>query len=385
MSKFESRLTVGDRRHHVVASTTPSGYLVEVDSVSHRVSRDEGGVVRSPAPAVVVAVRAAAGTDVEAGDTVMILESMKMETPVKAPYAGRVREILVGVNSQVDGGGALLRIDRVDDGAAASTTPTVEFTADSLTPVTEPKEQALADLAAMRALIMGYDVSGTRGRGLLAHYNSVRSETPIDDPELLRASLGVLATFADLCELSRNRPAGEEESGDERVHSPREYFHAYLHSLDLEREGLPEAFRARLAAVLTHYGVTDLEPSPELEEAVYRVFLAQERTADQIPIITGLLDRWRNAVPGFTAEMRQAAAEVVERLVVATRLRYPVVGDLARSIRYEAYERPLIEAARGDVFADVREQLKQLAAGPDPAEYAMRIEALVASPEPLIR
>ena len=27
---------------------------------------------------------------------------MKMETPVKAPYAGRVREILVGVNSQVD-------------------------------------------------------------------------------------------------------------------------------------------------------------------------------------------------------------------------------------------------------------------------------------------
>ena len=37
------------------------GHLVEVDSVSHRVSRDEGGVVRSPAPAVVVAVRAAAG------------------------------------------------------------------------------------------------------------------------------------------------------------------------------------------------------------------------------------------------------------------------------------------------------------------------------------
>ena len=60
----------------------------------------------------------------------MILESMKMETPVKAPYAGRVREILVGVNSQVDGGGALLRIDRIDDGAAASTTPTVEFSDD---------------------------------------------------------------------------------------------------------------------------------------------------------------------------------------------------------------------------------------------------------------
>ena len=147
MSKFESRLTVGDRRHHVVASTTPSGYLVEVDSVSHRVSRDEGGVVRSPAPAVVVAVRAAAGTDVEAGDTILILESMKMETPVKAPYAGRVREILVGVNSQVDGGGALLRIDRIDDGAAASTTPTVEFAGNTGRTMSDARARALGYLA----------------------------------------------------------------------------------------------------------------------------------------------------------------------------------------------------------------------------------------------
>ena len=385
MNKFESRLTVGDRRHHVVASTTPSGYLVEVDSVTHRISRDEGGVVRSPAPAVVVAVRAAAGTDVEAGDTVMILESMKMETPVRAPYAGRVREILVGVNAQVDGGGALLRIDRIDDDAAASTTPTVEFETGAGLPADDLRGRALADLAAMRALVMGYDVSAARGRALLADYDQVRNQTQIDDPELLRASLGVLSTFADICELSRNRPAGEEEAGDERVHSPREYFHSYLHSLDLEREGLPEAFRTRVAAVLANYGVTDLEPSPELEDAVFRVFLAQERAADQVPIIAGLLERWRKAVPGFTPDMRQAAGEVVERLVVATRLRFPVIGDLARSLRYEAYERPLIDEARQAVYDDVREQLRLLAANPSPAEYAERIDKLVASPEPLIR
>jgi len=385
MNNFESRLTVGDRHHHVVASTTASGYLVEVDSVSQRVSRDEGGVVRSTAPAVVVAVRAAAGTDVEAGDTILILESMKMETPVKAPYAGRVREILVGVNSQVDGGGALLRIDRIDDGAAASTTPTVEFGDHSTTaPVVDPKSQAIADLAAMRALIMGYDVSAARGRALLAHYDQVRSETPLDDADLLRASLGVLATFADVCELSRNRPAGEEEAGDERVHSPREYFHSYLHSLDVDREGLPEAFRARLSAVLAHYGVGDLEPTPELEDAVFRVFLAQERAADQLPIVARLLERWRNAVPGFSPEIQQAAGEVVERLVVATRLRFPLIGDLARSIRYEAFERPIIDDARQGVYADVREHLHALEADPSLQEYVERINALVASPEPLI-
>ena len=277
MNAFESRLTIGNRNHHVVASSTASGHLVEVDSVSHRVGRDEGGVVRSPAPAVVVAVRAAAGTDVEAGETVMILESMKMETPVKAPYAGRVREILIGVNSQVDAGAALLRIDKIDDQATAAPTPTIEFDTDEKRATASPKAAALADLAAMRALVMGYDVSAGRGRALLADYNRVRDHTPIDDPDVLRASLGVLATFADICELSRNRPADGEEDTVERVHSPREYFHAYLHSLDLQREGLPEAFRSRLSATLAHYGVTELEPGPELEEAVFRVFLSQQR------------------------------------------------------------------------------------------------------------
>ncbi len=385
MSKYESRLTIGDRRHHIVASTTPSGHLVEVDSVSHRVSRDEGGIVRSPAPAVVVAVRAAAGADVEAGDTVMILESMKMETAVRAPYAGRVREILVGVNSQVDGGGALLRIDRIDDDAAASTTPTVEFSDISEAPTGDPRAESLSTLAGMRALIMGYDVTAARGRKLIVDYDRAREQTRLEDPELLRASMGVLATFADVCELSRNRPAGEEQAGDERVHSPREYFHAYLHSLDVDREGLPETFRSRLSAVLAHYGVTDLEPGPELREAVFRIFLAQERAADQLPIVTRLLERWRNTVPGFDEETRLAIGEVVERLVVAARLRYPALGDLARSIRYEAYERPLIEDARSQVYSDVRAHLAALGQQPDSQEYAERIQALVASPEQLIK
>jgi hypothetical protein len=66
----------------------------------------------------------------------------------------------------------------------------------------------------------------------------------VDDPDLLHAELALLTTFADLAELSRNRPTTDEEAGDAQVHSPREFFHAYLHSLDIDREGLPDAFRA---------------------------------------------------------------------------------------------------------------------------------------------
>jgi biotin carboxyl carrier protein len=44
------------------------------------------------------------GAAVAAGDTLLILESMKMEIPIEAPSAGRVREILVAVDDAVDEG-----------------------------------------------------------------------------------------------------------------------------------------------------------------------------------------------------------------------------------------------------------------------------------------
>ena len=66
----------------------------------------------------------------------------------------------------------------------------------------------------------------------------------MDDAELLHGELALLTTFADLSELSRNRPTSAEEQSDEQVHSPREHFHSYLHSLDIDREALPESFRA---------------------------------------------------------------------------------------------------------------------------------------------
>ena len=58
LSALESRLTRRRAsRFPVVAVEATGSHLVEVDGVTHRVTRDAGGVVRAPAPAVVVAVR----------------------------------------------------------------------------------------------------------------------------------------------------------------------------------------------------------------------------------------------------------------------------------------------------------------------------------------
>src|SRR6478735_1884821 len=119
------RLVVGGRRYHLVTATHGPTTLVEVDGVAHRVSRDEGGVLRSPAPALVVATPVSVGAEVEAGAPVLVLESMKMETVLYAPFAARVKELLVITGSQVETGAPLLRLEPVaDDAAAEEVAPT---------------------------------------------------------------------------------------------------------------------------------------------------------------------------------------------------------------------------------------------------------------------
>ncbi|MEP7034692.1 MAG: biotin carboxylase N-terminal domain-containing protein, partial [Actinomycetota bacterium] len=386
LSPFESRLRLGAARFQVVSVSNSSGYLVEVNGVSHRITGDQSGVVRAPAPAVVVAVSVTAGEDVEAGATIAVLESMKLQTAVQAPRSGRVREVLARVNSQVDAGAPLIRLDRPVAGVAGSDDSALTFTAPMFgepSAAADAPTRALEHLAALRAMVTGFDVSAIRARTLVAEYDRLRNGLP-DDADLRRQELRLLITFADLCELSRNRPTSAEEDPEERVHSPQEHFHTYLHSLDVEQERLPAAFRTRLSRVLGHYGVADLERSPELEEAVYRVFLAQQGAADQVPVIADLLQRWLDEPEVSTDPARHEMREVLDRLIVATQLRYPTLGDLARSIRFRFFDNPVILAAREKVLAGVREHLLYLDEHPGAADYAHRIEILTTIPEPLI-
>ena len=118
IDEFHTRMTVGDRRYRLVTATHGPVHMVEVNGVAHRVSRDEGGVLRSPAPALVVASPVAVGDLVAAGAPVLVLESMKMETVLRAPFAARVRELLVMTGSQVETGAPLVRLEPVEDDAA---------------------------------------------------------------------------------------------------------------------------------------------------------------------------------------------------------------------------------------------------------------------------
>ena len=65
----------------------------------------------APMPGQVLAIPASSGTDVEAGDTVVILEAMKMEHAVTAPRAGVVGEVAVRLGEQVTRGQRLAVVE----------------------------------------------------------------------------------------------------------------------------------------------------------------------------------------------------------------------------------------------------------------------------------
>jgi acetyl/propionyl-CoA carboxylase alpha subunit/acetyl-CoA carboxylase carboxyltransferase component len=377
-----SRLEVGDQRFRLVSATHGTVNLVEVDGTTHRITRDEGGVLRSPAPALVVAVPVSVGDEVPAGAPVLVLESMKMETVLTAPFPARVRALLVSAGGQVETGMPMIRLEPVGDAAEAAavagTGPELELPGERGESDQERAENRLQDL---RDLLLGFDL--TDAAQTLADYQRYRARLARTGAVPVRAELAIFTAFADLCELARNRPGGEEPDGD-RVHSPREYFHSYLHSLDLDREQLPESFRSRLTRALGHYGVADLERTPALEEAVYRIFLAQPGAPSHLQLVNNLLQQWLNDDPP-PAPQADDFRDALDRLVAATQLRYPVVGDLARSVRFRWFDKPIVDAERAAVLAGVRDELVYLAAHPDAADYTERLDALAAIPERIVQ
>ena len=75
-------------------------------------SNGSNKAVTSPLPGSVFALKCKVGDQVNEGDTVMILESMKMETEVNTPHSGTVNSILVQEGANVQTGDELILISQ---------------------------------------------------------------------------------------------------------------------------------------------------------------------------------------------------------------------------------------------------------------------------------
>ena len=71
----------------------------------------EGGLI-APMPGKVIDVKVKKGSKVKAGDTLVIIEAMKMEHSIKATETGKIARVMIQLNDQVDNGATLLVLEK---------------------------------------------------------------------------------------------------------------------------------------------------------------------------------------------------------------------------------------------------------------------------------
>ena len=79
---------------------------------SKRVEKKD--VLVSPISGKVVNVKVEEGTSVKKGDVLMVIEAMKMEYLIKAPFDGIVKKIYLSVDEQIDMGMTPIEIEKTE-------------------------------------------------------------------------------------------------------------------------------------------------------------------------------------------------------------------------------------------------------------------------------
>ena len=381
VNDFERRVRCAGRFHRVVAVTQGAMFRIVVDGTTHRVTRDDGGVVRAGWPAFVVSLLVQPGDQVLEGDPVVVLESMKMESTVTAPYPGEVVGVDVVPNAQVSTGAPILRIRAAEPVlGAVPGGATLDLTGMEArpTPGMPPCDRVFGSL---RNYLLGYDLDPATLRRLLVEQRRLGEISPADNAGLLRCEDGLLDLFAEVGALYRPRTETQPDDALTAT-STQEYLLAYLQWLDADRAGLPDAYRQRLESALARYGVEGLERTPELAAAVVWMFRSFSRVGDLVPVVLSILARRLRAgdvlAPLADADMRSR----LDRLATSAQGRHQDIADLARDVRFHYFDEPVLESLVTREYDETEHVLDTLEADPAGPERDAAIARLVRSPHP---
>ncbi|HET7892008.1 MAG TPA: carboxyl transferase domain-containing protein [Candidatus Sulfotelmatobacter sp.] len=375
LDKFECWLIAFGQRFHTVSVCQGVRSRIEVNGVAHQLDRDDGGVVHAPAPSVVVSIAVKAGDTVEVGDRLAVLEAMKMETQVVAPFSGKVRKVMTMPNVQVDAGAPLLQIDAVASDETAASQQRVNF-GDLKSSQEKTDASCIQTLKEIRQIVLGFDLDPAAYSRLLATWSQT---CPAYSDEVTQHEDEILSIFTEICSLFHREPEVNHRASAEEPSAESQLF-SYLRMIETNGESLPPAFVEALRKTLDHYGVRELNGSPELKESLLWICKSHQRMDQQIPIVLDILERRLHrakALPPVSNSFRT----LLDRMIPITHELYPAVSDLAREVRYRCYDQPIFERARDQVYREAEDHLDYLAEHPDAADNCARLHALVECPQ----
>jgi len=108
------RALVARRGEKLLVALDGDGRVYELALADAAGTRGEhagaAGAITAPMPGKVVSVAVAPGDGVEAGQVLVVLEAMKMETSVTTPAAGTVGAVHVAAGDTVDAGAVLVEV-----------------------------------------------------------------------------------------------------------------------------------------------------------------------------------------------------------------------------------------------------------------------------------
>jgi len=381
-----ARLEINERVRRILYDATDVGLRLEVDGHPYRYGWQTAGQVRSSTPAMVVGVHVETGDRVRVGDSLGLLEAMKMEIGFQAPVSGVVSEVLVRKGQQVSAGEVLLVIDLAADEGEEEEAPVrlalpaqrdplaLLFRGSDEDPLASPdlegaaraEPRARRDAIAavreeIRRVLLGYDANPARLESIA---DFLEAPLPEKLPAAFLTELAELrheaVTFVDTEELFITAPRASVSG--ELGPSNNARFRMYVRRLLASGAGIAEEFLDLVRTALSHYGVADLEPTDDLKRAVLRLLSAQLAPEPRMQLVLGVIRRVASlSEAGIDLEEDRNFARALNQV---TRMR----GRLSDTLADSAIEAHYVVFEKREVERQAELSSKELEAWLDEAE-----------------
>jgi len=122
LDRYQCELTINGKSREVYAAQDDNklflhldGKTFQLDALDEFGAGDEGGAgggrIKAPMPGVMIESYVSEGQQVNDGDALMLIESMKLQTEIKAPISGTVKSIGFAAGASFDKGVTLIDIE----------------------------------------------------------------------------------------------------------------------------------------------------------------------------------------------------------------------------------------------------------------------------------